>query len=157
MLIKNIFSGSCSIESKEQFFEVSEFLIEQGVRVLRAAINKYRSSAYDFQGVGVEAIERMKELKAKHQNIKFITEIFRPEDVDELQDVVDTYCGTHLVTFGGSSSCVVSTNPSPTALTSGDYFTVTVRYQYDFLLTPAFITDLAGGIELVATTTMRAE
>ncbi|MFP3984294.1 MAG: TadE/TadG family type IV pilus assembly protein [Desulfurivibrionaceae bacterium] len=78
---------------------------------------------------------------------------------DEIEEVVLNYCQAHLITFSdGSTDPEVDTDPpDPENLTSGDSLTVTVNYQYDFLLLPNLNTDLASGINLEATTTMRAE
>jgi len=78
---------------------------------------------------------------------------------DEIKNVVDYYCQNHLITFSQTPQpAQTATNPpSPETLASGSYLTVTVTYHYDYLMMPAFITDLVGGIDLVADTTMRTE
>lgn len=79
----------------------------------------------------------------------------------EVTDVVETYCGTHLVSLGGSAApSTTFPNGCPNAFPdpiAGQPFTVQVSYQYSFLVIPNFIASLAGGINLTATTVMRME
>jgi Flp pilus assembly protein TadG len=73
-------------------------------------------------------------------------------------NTVDNYLADYLVTFGGTGVHTTVTNPSPTTgLATGDNLTVTVSYDYHFLVVPNFLTNLAGGVQLVGATTMRAE
>jgi Flp pilus assembly protein TadG len=79
------------------------------------------------------------------------------EGSTQIRDVVLAYCGSYLVTFGDSSEVGVAVDPAPTTLGPGDPLAVTVTYPYSFLLIPALVTDIAGPMNLSATTTMRAE
>ena len=74
--------------------------------------------------------------------------------------VVSNYCSDHLITFKDSAGITTSITPAWPARaisSSGDLLRVTVQYHYDFLVVPAFIADLTGGIDLVAETAMRME
>ena len=73
----------------------------------------------------------------------------------EIIGVVDTYCGDHLITFGAPTDVATTTEGSGGS--SGEPLTVRVAYQYSFLVLPNFVTDLTGGITLVAETVMRME
>lgn len=76
----------------------------------------------------------------------------------EITQVVNDYCQSYLITFGTTPNFTVTTNPDPTeTVPSGQSLTVDVSYHYDFLLVPAFITNLTGGLDLVASTSMREE
>jgi Flp pilus assembly protein TadG len=76
----------------------------------------------------------------------------------EIEEIVRDYCQNFLVTFSSTPSLMVDADPEPTeTIPSGDYLTVTVSYRYSFLLVPAFIAELGGGLDLGASTTMRAE
>lgn len=76
----------------------------------------------------------------------------------EIEEIVRDYCQNFLVTFSSTPSLTVDADPDPTeTIPSGDYLTVTVSYRYNFLLVPAFIAELGGGLNLGASTTMRAE
>jgi len=76
--------------------------------------------------------------------------------VAEIQQVVNDYAGSHLISFGTASAPVTTIdNSGGTAF--GDDLTVTVSYKYDFLVLPNFIASLAGGVDLKAETVMRYE
>ncbi|MEJ2201593.1 MAG: TadE/TadG family type IV pilus assembly protein, partial [Desulfuromonadaceae bacterium] len=77
----------------------------------------------------------------------------------EMTSIVDAYCQGYLITFSSTSQEVeTNTAPaSPETMASGQSLTVTVTYHYDYLMMPAFLSNLIGGIDLVAVTTMRAE
>src|SRR5947208_1853688 len=47
-----LIAGPCSVESEEMIQRVAEFLLERGVRLLRAGAFKPRTSPYAFQGMG---------------------------------------------------------------------------------------------------------
>jgi Flp pilus assembly protein TadG len=64
------------------------------------------------------------------------------------------YCSNHLVTFSGNSSPLLISTPPPSAVFSGDEFTVTVSYLYDFLV----LSSLGfGPVTLDAKTIMKLE
>jgi Flp pilus assembly protein TadG len=85
----------------------------------------------------------------------------------EITTVVNNYLNNYLVTFSTGAppapATVVKINnveadPSTAGLVSAqDYVTVEVRYTYDFLIIPDFITSIAGTKTLFASSTMRAE
>jgi 3-deoxy-7-phosphoheptulonate synthase len=51
-------AGPCSIESKEQFYEIaSELVSKNQVKIIRGGTYKLRTRPGDFQGLGKEAIE----------------------------------------------------------------------------------------------------
>jgi Flp pilus assembly protein TadG len=84
-----------------------------------------------------------------------------PVTVAEMQDVVDSYCGGMLVSFG-SGPGAVTTVPSGECANHGDELVVNVAYRYDFLLIPDFLTaffsgGLPGSIDVSAVTRMRCE
>jgi len=86
--------------------------------------------------------------------------VFRAPRVSggEIQSVVDNYVASHLITFGPAATATTTTDPAdPTSVAAGDMLRVTVSYPYRFLLVPIFLTDLAGGVNLSATTVMRVE
>jgi Flp pilus assembly protein TadG len=84
--------------------------------------------------------------------------VFHPNRLSdaEIKAVVDNYCAGHLITFGAAPG--PTTNISRAGSGSvGDPLTVTVNYQYDFLVLPNFMSSLAGGINLAGQTVMRME
>jgi Flp pilus assembly protein TadG len=72
----------------------------------------------------------------------------------QITNVVNNYCGTYLITFGGGSS--PTTAVAGQCGTPGNPLTVTVNYQYNFLVLP-FISSVTGPINLSAVTQMRCE
>ena len=73
----------------------------------------------------------------------------------EITAVINTYCSTHLITFGTGALQPPEIVQSGTS--AGDSLIVTVRYRYDFLVLPNFISSLIGGTEIAAQTIMRME
>ena len=78
----------------------------------------------------------------------------RPTDA-EIVAKVNTYTSNNLVTFGGMVT------PTTTILRGGnnpgDALTVTVSYDYDFLLLPNFVTALSNVTTINGVTVMRLE
>jgi hypothetical protein len=88
--------------------------------------------------------------------------VFSDPRIDDtvIEGVVNNYCGSHLISFDSGS--VLDVNilpewPGRAGSSSGDDLRVQVSYHYDFLVLPAFMADLAGGIDLRAETVMRME
>ena len=77
-----------------------------------------------------------------------------PVTAAEIEQVVRDYCAGHLITFATTPTLTINTTPGSAA---GDPLTVTVEYDYQFLVLPNFVTALTGGINLAATTVMRME
>ena len=76
----------------------------------------------------------------------------------QIQQVVQTYCQNKLLTFNpGGGNLTVTIARTGTGDDPGDSLSVTVDYNYNFLLLPSFIAQLAGGINLRGTTIMRLE
>lgn len=77
-----------------------------------------------------------------------------PQD-GEIETVVNQYCQNHLISFDESST--LATTISRTGDESGDVLTVTVNYQYGYLILPNFVAALTGVVNLAAETVMRME
>jgi len=80
---------------------------------------------------------------------------FNGPTAEEVEDVVDNYCAGNLITFGSETD--ITTVASGVGGASGTPCTVTVTYNYGFLVLPNFISELSGGINLTAQTVMRNE
>ena len=76
--------------------------------------------------------------------------------VAEITQVVNDYCASNMITFGSGTPSTTA-NPHSLTATFGDDLTVTVSFQYDFLVLPGFIGSLIGGTDLRAETTMKYE
>lgn len=83
-----IIAGPCAIENEQDLEEYIQTLLAEGVTYLRGGIFKPRTSPHDFQGLGSEAIEMLKRLKAKYP-IKIVTEITDGSQLEALEEVVD--------------------------------------------------------------------
>jgi len=73
--------------------------------------------------------------------------------------VMDRYLVNHLITFGSTPSLDITIDPPlpRTDMDFGDDLTVTVTYDYDFLVLPNFVTSITGVQTLVAKTVMKME
>ena len=56
-----VIAGPCSVESREQLFETARAVKRAGASMLRGGAYKPRTSPYDFQGLGLEALRLLKE------------------------------------------------------------------------------------------------
>ena len=93
-------------------------------------------------------------------NIEPPNDPYDPFDCNQIETVVNTYLANHLVTFGGATTASTScTGPGPSGECggSGDSLTITVTYDYTFLLLPNFLNFLSSPFTLTAVTTMRCE
>lgn len=83
-----------------------------------------------------------------------------------VKEVIEAYCQTHLVSFGNNSTALSDpvltySDPDTNGYDSGDSLTVTVNYQFQFLifsnLVSMFGSGFGDGITLEAVTVMRLE
>lgn len=86
----HIIAGPCSIESKEQFWDLAEQLHKIGVKLLRGGIFKLRTKPDTFQGHGSIAYSWAKEVK-EHFNMGFVSEVTDPRQISDMADVVDCF------------------------------------------------------------------
>ncbi|MET3617906.1 3-deoxy-7-phosphoheptulonate synthase [Peptoniphilus olsenii] len=85
-----IIAGPCSIESREHIIEEAAQLKKLGVDILRGGAFKPRTSPYDFQGLGFEAVKYLKEA-SESTNLPIITEILSEYHVDFMNQYVDIF------------------------------------------------------------------
>lgn len=83
-----IIAGPCSVESRDQIFEIAEILKNMGVNFLRAGAYKPRSSPYSFQGLKEEGLKYLEEVK-KEFDLKIVTELLSQQTVDAVAAVAD--------------------------------------------------------------------
>jgi 3-deoxy-7-phosphoheptulonate synthase len=86
----NVVAGPCSIESREQVFEVAHFLSEMGVRFIRGGAYKPRTSPYTFQGLGHEGLTLIREA-ADAYGLAVVSELMDKELIPEFEPLVDIY------------------------------------------------------------------
>ena len=83
-----IIAGPCAIEDMDQMDTIGSFLSQIGVKILRGGVFKPRTSPKSFQGLGIEGLKILKEMKLKY-GLKIISEIMDPRDIDEAYEYID--------------------------------------------------------------------
>jgi len=68
-----IIAGPCSVESRQQVFDIAGELKEMGIKLFRAGAYKPRSSPYSFQGMKEKGVEYLLDVK-KELGIMIVTE-----------------------------------------------------------------------------------
>jgi 3-deoxy-7-phosphoheptulonate synthase len=86
--ILTVIAGPCSVESRDQIFDVAGSLKELGIKFLRAGAYKPRSSPYSFQGLKEKGIEYLAEVK-KEFGMKIVTEVKDAETLPLISKVAD--------------------------------------------------------------------
>ncbi|MCS6858966.1 MAG: 3-deoxy-7-phosphoheptulonate synthase [Abditibacteriales bacterium] len=76
-----VMAGPCSVESREQIIETAKAVKAAGATVLRGGAFKPRTSPYDFQGLGEEALKYLKEA-TEVTGLPVITEVMDVRDVE---------------------------------------------------------------------------
>lgn len=83
-----IIAGPCSVESRDQIFEIAEILKKMGINFLRAGAYKPRSSPYSFQGLKEVGLKYLEEVK-KEFDLKIVTELLNQHTVEAVAEVAD--------------------------------------------------------------------
>jgi 3-deoxy-7-phosphoheptulonate synthase len=73
-------AGPCAVESRQQTLETAHAVRESGATILRGGAYKPRTSPYDFQGLGEEALEVLA-LAREETGLPIVTEVMDSEDV----------------------------------------------------------------------------
>ena len=81
-------AGPCSVESKSQITASAELLKELGVSTLRAGCYKPRTSPYSFQGLGLEGLKLLAEMREQF-GLNIITEVRDSTHVEEVIEHAD--------------------------------------------------------------------
>ncbi len=58
-----VIAGPCSVESREQLLDTARAVKRAGATMLRGGAYKPRTSPYDFQGLGLEALKILREAR----------------------------------------------------------------------------------------------
>lgn len=80
--------GPCAVESLEQVRQVGQAMKDQGLKLMRGGAFKPRTSPYDFQGLGVEGLQILRQV-ADEFDLAIISEILNPNDVEMALEYVD--------------------------------------------------------------------
>lgn len=83
-----VVAGPCSVESREQLLETAFAVKAAGAVILRGGAYKPRTSPYEFQGLGVEALELLKEA-SELTGLPIVTEIMSEYDVEIMVEYAD--------------------------------------------------------------------
>ncbi len=83
-----VIAGPCSVESREQLLETAEGVKRAGATMLRGGAYKPRTSPYEFQGLGLEALKILREAR-ELTGLPVVTEVMSTEDVDLICEYAD--------------------------------------------------------------------
>ncbi|HDK8169134.1 TPA: bifunctional 3-deoxy-7-phosphoheptulonate synthase/chorismate mutase [Staphylococcus aureus] len=87
---KSFIFGPCSVESFEQVEAVAKNLHAKGEKFIRGGAFKPRTSPYDFQGLGVEGLKILKQIKDKY-DLNVVSEIVNPNDFEVADEYLDVF------------------------------------------------------------------
>lgn len=83
-----VVAGPCSVETRDMLFEMAAFLKKAGAKLFRAGAFKPRTSPYAFQGLGVEGLRLLAEVR-REVGIPIVTEVMDTRDVEMVAEVAD--------------------------------------------------------------------
>ena len=83
-----VMAGPCSVESGEQLMETALAVKAAGANLLRGGAYKPRTSPYDFQGLGVEALRLLREA-SDETGLPIVTEVISETDVEIVAEYAD--------------------------------------------------------------------
>ncbi|NTW36557.1 MAG: 3-deoxy-7-phosphoheptulonate synthase [Syntrophobacteraceae bacterium] len=81
-------AGPCAIESEEQALTIARHVRKAGAQLFRGGAFKPRTSPYAFQGLGVEGLRILSEIRAE-TGLPFVTEVMDTRDVEMVSEVAD--------------------------------------------------------------------
>src|SRR5947209_525445 len=81
-------AGPCSVENEGMILRTAEFLMENGIKFLRAGAFKPRTSPYAFQGMGLEGLKIFQKAREK-TGIGIVTELMDTEHAAAVEEAVD--------------------------------------------------------------------
>lgn len=83
-----VMAGPCSVESREQLFSTARAVKQAGASMLRGGAYKPRTSPYDFQGLGIEALKILREAREQF-GLPVVTEVMSTEDLEIICEHAD--------------------------------------------------------------------
>ncbi len=81
-------AGPCAIETREQLFTTAETIAKSGARFFRGGAYKPRTSPYAFQGLGVEGLKMLVEVRDQF-DLNIVTEAMDEHGVDAVEKYGD--------------------------------------------------------------------
>lgn len=83
-----VVAGPCSVETPDIMLETARYIKAAGGHVMRAGAFKPRTSPYAFQGLGVEGLRILCDVRAE-TGLPFCTEVMDTRDVEMVAEVAD--------------------------------------------------------------------
>jgi len=83
-----LIAGPCSVENEEMILRTAEFLLKNGVHLMRAGAYKPRTSPYAFQGMGREGLDILAKVR-RRTGIGIVTELMDTDNADAVEEVAD--------------------------------------------------------------------
>lgn len=83
-----LIAGPCAVESRRQIEQSAQMLVSLGLHTLRAGCFKPRTSPYSFQGMGMEGLMLLREMKRRY-GLTIVTEARDASNIDAVIDVAD--------------------------------------------------------------------
>lgn len=85
-----IMAGPCSIESRDQILKSAKEVKLAGAHILRGGAYKPRTAPYDFQGLGIDGLNYLKEARLKI-GLPVITEVIDIRDIEIIEEYTDIF------------------------------------------------------------------
>lgn len=83
-----IIGGPCSVENMEQMEAVATKLQAAPVQALRGGVYKPRTSPYAFQGMGLEGLDILDQIRRRHE-VPVVTEVMSCEQIESIVENAD--------------------------------------------------------------------
>jgi 3-deoxy-7-phosphoheptulonate synthase len=81
-------AGPCTVETREQTLETARAVAAAGATMLRGGSFKARSSPYAFQGMGLDALDILREA-SEETGLPVVTELLDPRHVEAVAELAD--------------------------------------------------------------------
>jgi 3-deoxy-7-phosphoheptulonate synthase len=83
-----VIAGPCSVESYAQVLATAEAVKLAGAAILRGGAYKPRTSPYDFQGLGLEALQILSQVR-EQTGLPIVSEVLSTDDIELVAEHVD--------------------------------------------------------------------
>ncbi len=83
-----IIAGPCSVENEDMVRRTADFLLAQGVRLMRAGAFKPRTSPYAFQGMGRQGLDILARVRER-TGMGVVTELMDTDNADAVEEAAD--------------------------------------------------------------------
>jgi len=84
----SMIAGPCALENRKQVFEVAEVVAASGAKFFRGGAFKPRTSPYAFQGLGLEGLKILAEVREEF-GLNIVTEAMDEAGVDAVEEYGD--------------------------------------------------------------------